>query len=474
MESLKRRQFLKSVMGVGAGVLTAGWTRGALAQTGANGRRPNVIFILADDLGWGDPACYGNSIAKTPNIGRLAKEGLRFTSFYVNAPVCSPTRAGFMTGRFPSTLGIHSHFASPELNERRGMPQALDPSVATVYDCFRQAGYVTGHFGKWHMGNIDAGEYGVDCHRTMGGGGKPDWQGEEQFWRRSSRLIVDEAVHFIEEHRNEPFYLNVWTVHPHAPLDPSEEQMAPYARFEEKRVAGTFTTPFEVFYGTVTEMDRQIGRLLAKLDELGLAENTIVVFSSDNGPEDIHLSESAHSGIGSTGPFRGRKRSLYEGGIRTPFIVRWPGGAPAGRVDDTTVLSGVDFLPSISRLAGVAVPSGLSLDGEDMSGALKGTPRARKKPLYWERRFRVIGDVINCSPMMAVRDGDWKLLRNLDESRFELYDVTEDPSEVDNRAEEHPRKVRALSKKLLRWHDTLPVSPVEPQAGANEYPWPKG
>jgi len=204
-----------------------------------------------------------------------------------------------------------------------------------------------------------------------------------------------------------------------------------------------------------------------------LRENTIVVFSSDNGPEDIHISETAHSGAGSSGPFRGRKRSLYEGGVRTPFIARWPGHIPAGVVDAQTVLSGVDFLQSVTALCGVNVPKDLALDGEDMSAAWKGTQRARTKPLFWERRFTVIGDTIHMSPMMAMREGKWKLLMNPDRSRIELYDIPADPMEVDNLADANQGIVIKMSEHLLAWHAALPKSPIAPNAGAIAYPWPE-
>ncbi|MBI4559886.1 MAG: sulfatase-like hydrolase/transferase [Candidatus Hydrogenedentes bacterium] len=468
-----RRDFLRALGQTTAGL--AATRLGGIRAWGAELRStalPNFILILADDLGWGDLPCYGNKIAQTPNLDRLASEGLRFTNFYVNGPVCSPSRVGFMTGRFPSSLAIHSHYATPELNTQRGMPQALDPNVATLADTLKPAGYVTGHFGKWHMGDIVPREYGFDEYRVVAGGGTQAWNREGDFWRRSSELVVDAALQFIEEHRAEPFFVNVWTLHPHAPLDPSEEQMDLYKRFNNGRATGKFTTPFAVFYGTVTEMDRQIGRLLAKLDELGIADNTIVLFSSDNGPEDIHLTETAHSGVGSPGPFRGRKRSLYEGGVRTPLIVRWSGQISGNAVDRTTVLSGVDFLPSLCRIVGVSIPKGLPLDGEELSDAFMGRPRQRTRPLMWERRFRVLGDPLNMSPLMAIRDGKWKLLMNPDLSRVELYDVPDDPLEVDNLADRNPRVVRRLSEKLLEWHATLPTSPIEKNAGALAYPWP--
>jgi len=467
-----RRQFLKTMAMGGMATMIPRVVSGQSPVREKPGRPLNVLFILVDDLGWGDLACYGNGIVKTPNIDRLAAQGLRFTNFYVNAPVCSPTRAGFMTGLFPSRLGIYGHFAKEELNERRGMPQSMDPEVPTVADLFKKAGYTTAHFGKWHLGTAPAQEYGFDISKTFAGGGPFAWENEDHFWRNSSECIVDAAIAFLKEHRDKPFYANVWTFHPHAPLDPSPEQMAPYDRFNDKRLKGEFTTPFAVFYGVVTELDRQIGRLLDTLDELELSENTLVLFSSANGPEDIHLPETAHSGVGTPGPFRGRKRSLYEGGIRTPFMVRWPGKTPPGKVDRTTVLSGVDFLPSICCAAGVPVSEPLHGDGENLAEALQGTPANRKKPLFWEFRSRVLGDVMNRNPRMVIRDANWKLLMNPDRSRIELYDIPNDPMEVDNVADNHPDVVSRLADKLLAWDAELPEAPVEPEAGNNAYPWP--
>ncbi|NUM53573.1 MAG: sulfatase-like hydrolase/transferase [Candidatus Hydrogenedentes bacterium] len=464
---LTRRQFLRSASAAGLAMAASNHTYAASA------RPPNVIFILADDLGWGDLRCYGSTVSQTPNLDGVARGGIRFANFYVNNPVCSPTRAAFMTGRFPSELGIHAHFATAEQNEKRGMPQALDPATPTLADTLKATGYATGHFGKWHLGDVPPSEYGFDERRVYNLGGKSDWGEDRSFWRRSSELIADEAIRFIEKHREGPFYINVWSHATHAPLDPSEEQMAPFhdARRSD-RLTGKFTTPHEVYHAALAELDRNIGRILQKLDELGIADNTIVVFSSDNGPEDIHVLTTAHSGIGSAGPFRGRKRSLYEGGVRTPFIVRWPARTPANVVDERTVLSGVDFLQSIATLCGAKAPDNVPFAGEDMSAALTGSPRDRSKALYWERRFIVIGDPMHMSPMMAIREGRWKLLMNPDRSRIELYDIPNDPVEVDNTASDNPAIVEEMSRKLLAWHESLPKGPIEPRAGALSLPWP--
>ncbi|MCR4415662.1 MAG: sulfatase-like hydrolase/transferase, partial [Thermoguttaceae bacterium] len=208
------------------------------------------------------------------------------------------------------------------------------------------------------------------------------------------------------------------------------------------------------------------------LDDLGLAERTLVIFTSDNGPEDIHITNAGHSGVGSAGPFRGRKRSLYEGGVRVPFLVRWPGHVPAGRIDDASVVAGVDLLPTVCTFAGVAVPSGHALDGEDASDILRGATRPRRTPLMWEWRFRVFGEPFHRSPMLAIREGPWKLLLNPDRTRVELYDIPRDPTQLNNLADRQKEVVDRLAEKVLAWQKTLPVGPIEAAAGKSDYPWP--
>ncbi len=228
----------------------------------------------------------------------------------------------------------------------------------------------------------------------------------------------------------------------------------------------------QIFYSTVTDLDAQIGRLIDGLDRLGLTQKTLILFSSDNGPEDIHIRNAGHSGIGSAGPFRGRKRSLYEGGIRTPGIVCWPGHVPAGRVESEAVVAGVDWLPTVCRLAGATVPSDHKLDGEDTTDVLLGKSRPRSKPLTWEWRFRIAGEPFHRSPLLSIRDGHWKLLLNPDRSRIELYDIPRDPTELSNLADEHPQVVERLAAQVLAWQQELPAGPIQPQAGKADYPWP--
>ena len=464
--------FRRILPAAGAIVIGAVATHASAAET----RKPNFIFILADDLGWGDLGCHGHRQIKSPNLDRLAKQGTLFTQFYVNGSVCSPSRCAFMTSQYPARQRIHGHYATHESNQARGMSNWLDPKVPNVASLLKSAGYATAHFGKWHLGNGEGAppptEYGFDESRTVNSNG-PIWNEPDITFRaKSTAAIVDEAIRFIRAHRDKPFYVNVWSLVPHATLNPTEEQMKPYARLGPGGKDFPHKGAAQIFYASVTDLDTQIGRLLDELEKLGLADNTLVMFSSDNGPEDIHITNAGHSGIGSAGPFRGRKRSLYEGGVRVPFIVRWPGKVPAGRIDDTSVVAGVDWLPTVCKLGEVPLPSDFKPDGEDVSDLLAGKLRPRNAPLFWEWRFNIAGEPFHHSPMLAIREGDWKLLLNPDRSRVELYDIPRDPTQLKNVAEKHPELVERLTKEALDWQATLPKGPIEPGAGKADYPWP--
>ncbi len=441
--------------------------------------RPNFVFLFADDLGWGDLPAFGRRSVRahggwieggelqTPHLDRMAAEGIRFTQFYVASAVCSPSRAAILTSRFPGETGIHDYLGSDELNRRRGCVNHLDPALPTVTGLLQRAGYATAHFGKWHLGGRSGPppeRYGIGRYDNCLRG--PDGR------VRSSECIADEAIRFLEENRGRPFFVNAWFYDPHSPLHPTEEMMAPYAALNPRW--GEHKGAMQVYFAVLTELDRHIGRILDALDRLGLSHDTVVVFSSDNGPESAVIPFTSHYGAASfAGPFRGLKRSLYEGGIRTPFILRWKETAPAGRVDNETVLGGVDILPTLCALAGVSLPSSIDADGEDMSSAFRGQPVSRRRPLLWENRFPVYGHVLGRSPMLAIREGKWKLLLNPDRSRVELYDIPADPAEINNRAAEHPEIVERLAHVVMSWRETLPRGPVHPDAGRNDYPWPK-
>jgi len=473
---ITRRQFLnRAALAAGALPLAALAAPCRAGQPPA--RRPNFLFFLTDDQGWGDARTFGHPYLKTPGLDRLASQSARFTQFYVSSPVCSPSRCTFMTSHYPARHGIHGHFADHKQNLARHMPDWLDPGVFTVTRLLKEAGYVTGHFGKWHLGHNpgapEPGAYGIDDYRTFVSNGPqldcsaPDWPAT------LTRRIVDEAVRFLRANRDRPFYLNVWTHLPHAPLKPSPEQLAVYkdllpsasdpafGEWMQKYLAAAkdLTSQMRVFAAAVTDLDTQLGRLLEELERLGLADDTVVVFSADNGPEDYRIGNAANAGVGSTGPLRARKRSLYEGGVRTPLLVRWPGRVQAGRVDAESVLASADFLPTVCALAGVAVPADLRPDGEDVGDILLGRPRPRRTALFWEWLFRICGDEY-VSPPLAVRDGRWKLLLTPDRRRVELYDVPADPEEDSNVAAQHPDVVDRLAEAAVAWQRSLPPCPL--------------
>jgi arylsulfatase A-like enzyme len=445
-------------------------------QAAAPPARPNVIFILADDLGWGDLGCYGHPRIKTPNIDRMAREGTQFTQFYVCGSVCSPSRCAFFTGQYPARHRIHGHYSTPEQNAARGMSQFLPPDVPNVAALLQRAGYATAHVGKWHLGSGSGGpqpgKYGFDFVGTSESGGANGPANDPHFRAKSTEIFVNETLQFIETNKDRPFYVQLWTLVPHALLNPTEEQLAPYAQLRPGGPGFPHQSAAETFYASVSDLDTQIGRLLQGLDSLELTEKTLIVFSSDNGPEDIHIQNAGHSGIGSAGPFRGRKRSLYEGGVRVPGIVRWPGQVPSGRIDDQSIVAGCDLLPTVCHLAGVEIPREHALDGEDVSDIWLGPSRPRTKPLMWNWRFRIAGEVYHHSPMLAIRDGDYKLLMNPDKSRIELYDIPRDPTQLANVADKHPAVVARLSEPLLAWNKALPEGPLDPGAGQASYPWP--
>ncbi|MFC1763460.1 sulfatase [Planctomycetota bacterium] len=439
--------------------------------------RPNFVFIFADDLGWGDLGCYGNTTLKTPYLDKMADEGLLLTNFYVANPVCSPSRTAMMTGQYPARHGIHRHFSNEDHNAANNMPNFLDPKVTLITKLMQTHGYKTGHFGKWHLGATEDAppptEYGIDVQYTYNSSDIKMTAPRHQ----STEVMVDKAIDFIKANKDKPFYVNVWTLIPHATLDTTDEQMAPYdslAAGKEAKARG-FSTPAQIYYGAVTDMDYHIGRLIQTLDELGLSDNTVIVFSSDNGPEDIALINASHSGIGTPGPLRGRKRSLYDGGVRVPFIVKWKGHTPAGRVDTKSIASTVDLLPTFCSLADIELPQGYQTDGQDMSQVFVGKSAERDKPLLWDWTATQFGHTFNKSPGLALRSGKWKFLMNPDGSRKELYDFEADPQcmELDNVADRYPGEVKRFSKILAEFKASIPQGVPNASSGSNRYPMPK-
>jgi arylsulfatase A-like enzyme len=471
-------------------ILLHAWAIG-VAIAAPSAPRPNILFILVDDLGYGDFGCYGNKDCATPNVDRLAAEGIRFTQFYDAAPVCSASRTAFTTGQFPARHRIQSFLASREENRRRGMADFLDPRSPSVARALQAAGYATGHFGKWHLGGgrdvADAplpAAYGFDESFTsfegLGdrvlirgdnlseqsaklGQGNIQWAAKHEL----GDIYVDHVVDFLRRRRQSPCYVQLWLNDVHDPFAPAPEQLARFQKYS--------ANPYVQQYFAVLEgVDAQIGRLMAELAKLGLDDNTLVILASDNGPTAWpRYDRAGFDAPGSTAGLRGRKWSLYDGGVRSPLIVRWKGAAPAGRVDQHSVIGGVDFLPTLCKLAGADAPAA-PLDGVDMSAAFRGATQQRKAPLFWSLN-RCEGEVqparpIDRSPPLAIRDAQWKLLANADGSQPELYDKRRERPEFENVAGLHPDVVDDLSSKLLAWAKTLPpplpgAAPVAPDVG---------
>lgn len=435
--------------------------------------KPNVIFVLIDDMGYGDLSCYGGKTGQSPHIDSLAREGIRFTQYYSGAPICSPSRTALMTGQTPARWNITSFLASRGENDRRGMAQWLDTKAPMLARTLQQAGYATGHFGKWHLGGQrDVGEapliteYGFDESLTQFEGlgdrilplldafdGQPAKKyslGSENLgrgkieWMDRSKVtegFVKRTVDFIQrtEKKNKPFYVNLWLDDVHSPFFPPKALRSK----ESKR---------ELYQGVVKAMDEQLAQLFDHVRKSpSLRTNTIIIVASDNGPE---------PGAGSAGPFRGHKGMLYEGGIRDPLIVWAPGlmeKSFRGMVNKTTVISALDLFPSVVCLAGVALPKGVEFDGENMSEVFIGkTKNKRLSPLFWNRPPDRPGENGEKWPDLAMRDENWKLLLMRDGSKAELYNLAKDASEISNVAEKNPKVVQRMTEALLAWWNLLP------------------
>lgn len=424
-----------------------------LGPLAAAAEPPNIIIVLADDFGWGDIASQGSKIP-TPELDRMAHEGSRFTRFYVASPICSPSRAGIITGRFPGHAKITSYLQTRKGNNACGQADFLDPALPALPRTLKEAGYATAHVGKWHLGggrDVDDAPkfsaYGYDLGLGTWESPEPNadltatdwiWSPEDKVkrWDRT-RWMVDRTLDFLKAHPDQPSFVNLWLDDAHTPWVPDD-------------TAGPKANSPAEFKGVLTEMDRQIGRLLAEL-RAAKGRETLVLFFGDNGALPTF-------GQQRTAGLRGSKMSLYEGGVRVPFIAWQPGTIPADRVDDTSILAAVDLFPTLSKIAGARVPA--TTDGEEISGAFHGIPHRRTKPLLWE--YGRNPDSFNYpkgenrSPNLAIRDGDWKLLLQDDGSGAELYHLPDDAHESRNLAADQPAVVKRLSETLLAWRKSLP------------------
>lgn len=441
-------------------------------------RPPNIVLIVADDLGYGELGCYGQTKIRTPRLDALAAEGLRLTQFYAGAPVCAPSRCVLLTGKH------NGHAAVRDNSEVKPEGQmALPAAEITIAETLRDGGYRTGAFGKWGLG-------------APGSEGAPLAQGFEQFfgylcqreahnfypdhlWRNDERvelvgnsrgltgqqyshdLIVDEALAFVREHAQEPFFLFVPFTIPHLALQVPEDSLDEYRGlwedppYDGKKGYLAHPAPRAAYAAMVTRMDRDVGRIVDLVEQLGLGENTLILFTSDNGPTYDRLGGSDSEFFASAAGLRGLKGSVYEGGLRVPFIARWTGVTPAGSVSEQAVAAW-DLFPTFCELARIAPPAGL--DGLDVSAVLRGVAPPLERELYWELPSYAGGQ-------QALRSGDWKCVRlgtKKGGAPLELYHLGRDRAETANVADQHPRVVAELAARLETIRADHPLFPLFP------------
>jgi arylsulfatase A-like enzyme len=433
--------------------------------------QPNIIFILADDLGAGDLHCTGHPYAATPYLDQLAEQGIRFDRAYMAAAWCAPSRYGIMSGQFPAR----------NFDRTRN----LKPGEPSVTQMLKDANYNTAHFGKWHMTegteySDTPADFGINEHflHNYKGGDANTWSGEEkkqEYWRATTTdAYVDLTIDFIRRNkatdRSRPFYVNLWVYPTHSYINPTPEQLEVYEGLEVNiddfspyqqeflgfvSQHGDIDKAMQAYCADVTAMDRALGRLFDFLKSENLDDNTLIVFTSDNGPgplthqvqtgsvvERYHERPDLLNSVGSAKIYRERKTSLHEGGIRVPFIVSWPGNTPEGKVDRFSVIHGTDWLPTVASICGIPLPDG-TYDGADVSHAFLGEESKRQKDLYWTQS----GDV-------AILTGHWKgILTKEDE--FKLYDIIKDPEELHDLKVEYPEQADKMKDRIQEWSQNI-------------------
>ena len=459
---------------------------GPAAQTP---RPPNVVLIIADDLGWADIGVNGSAFHLTPHVDALARQGLRFTDAYAPAPVCSPTRAALLTGKHPARLHITDWLPGrPDRPDQKLARPPMRPQLpleeTTLAEALKPAGYTSALIGKWHLGgegfgpveqgfavNIAGDHSGTPLSYfapfTRDGRAMPGLQTASEDEYLTDRL-TDEALRFIDGNRERPFFLYLSHYTPHIPMRAKADLIRKYA-------AGRATGPQgnAVYAAMLESLDDSVGRIVTKLEELGLADTTVVIFTSDNGG--LSTVEGPHTPATSNAPLRHGKGYLHEGGIRVPLLVRWPGRIAGGRVDRTPVTS-IDLFPTILEIAGLMPPQG---DGTSLVGLLDGTAAMPDRALYWHyphysNQSRSPGAPAGGGPGAAMREGRWKLIQHFETGAHELYDLEADGGEANNLAQAQAGRVLAMARQLQAWqnavkaqwpmqnpeHRPLPVTPA--------------
>ncbi len=452
MRGLGRRLFLKRV-GVGAAAL-------GLAGPGASALRaplekPNFVFILIDDMGWADLACYGHKFHETPNVDRLAAQSMKFTDAYAACPVCSPTRASIISGQYPAHVGITDFITGhwrpyEKLTVPINRHQYLPLESVTFAEALKPAGYVSGLYGKWHLGNTQThypDKQGFDSMGVRQGGHTkfklypPVEIAEGRFL---SEALTDEAEKFIEKNKDRPFCLCLMHYVVHIPLEARQTLIEKY----EKKPKPETGVNNPIYAAMIEHVDNSVGRIMKKLDGLGLSENTVLIFFSDNGGLRQRFDKTGPI-VSTNAPLRDEKGSLYEGGVREPLIVRWPGVIEAGSVCGVPVTS-VDFYPTFLELSGAQGDSKHALDGESLAPLLKQSGGPKRDAIYWHYPH-----YHHSTPAGAIRQGDWKLIEFFDDGRLELYNLREDIGEKNNLAGKESARAMAMQRKLAVWRESV-------------------
>lgn len=453
---MNRRNFLKAA-GLGALSLAA-----PNCVAASSSKKPNVVFILIDDMGWPDVACYGSKFHETPNVDRLASQGMKFTDAYAACPVCSPTRASIMAGQYPARVGITDFIPGHwRPYEKLVVPEnrlELPLESVTIGEVLKEQGYATCYIGKWHLGGADY---------------SPDKQGFDKVVlgvkNQNDKQVsgfTDQAIEFIEEKKQEPFFLYLSHHTVHIKLEAPERLVDKYKK--KPKPPAAVNNP--VYAAMVEHLDTHTGRILKKLDDLGLTENTIVIFFSDNGG--LHQAYGGYTGpreiVSTNTPLREEKGTLYEGGIRVPLIVRWPGVVKPGAECSVPVTS-VDFYPTFLEIVGADGNPNHPLDGESILPLLKQTGTLKRDAIYWHYPH-----YHHSSPAGAIREGKSKLIEFYEDGRLELYDLASDIGEKNNLAGTMPKKAAQLQQKLAAWRQSIGAKMPTPNpdydpARANEW-----
>ena len=439
----------------------------AIAATtfAADTKQPNVVFILADDLGYTDVGCFGSKYYETPNIDRLAAEGTRFTNGYVCGPNCQPSRAGLMSGQYGPRTGVYTVGGINRFDWETRPLRPIDNVTelpldkVTLPQTLKKAGYATGMFGKWHLGaddkhfptarGFDEAIESAGKHFNFNTTPKTEHPADEYL----ADFLTDHAVDFIERHKDGPFFLYLPHYAVHAPHEAKADLIR---KFKQKPPAGDHKNA--AYAAMIASVDESVGRIMETLDRLGIADNTLVIFSSDNGGVGGYdRAGLSRGGITDNAPLKGGKGMLYEGGVRVPWIFRWKGKIAAGKTNETPIIN-LDLYPTFAELAGAGKPKDYTLDGVSLAPLLLGqNDKLGRSDLFWHfpGYLGFAQDEWRTTPAGSVRSGDWKLIEFFEDGRQELYNLKDDIGEEHNLAAANPDKVKELHAKILAWRESV-------------------